>query len=157
MTEVWKVKKCFDRAVDDDNFFSIESDNMTVDYDRANDVVEVDLKMDLDKSRKDLLINIMKVNLVEKLVKRKIEDDTICCGKHSQPPEAEANAKVDAECEVDNSLNVLPVYPEVEPKISFKPPQKRSFLIWMFFLLVSWFKGMRSWLNPSFLADLSNI
>ena len=27
----------------------------------------------------------------------------------------------------------------------------------MFFLLVSWFIGMRSWLNPSFLADLSNI
>ena len=55
------------------------------------------------------------VNLVEKLGKRKIEDDTICCGKHSQPPEAEANAKVDAKCEVDNnSLNVLPVYSEGE-------------------------------------------
>ena len=54
VTEVWKVKKCFDRAVDDDNFFSIESNNMTVDYDRANDVVEVNLKMDLEKSRKDL-------------------------------------------------------------------------------------------------------
>ena len=54
MTEVWKVKKCFDRAIDDDNFFSIESNNMTVDYDRANDVVEVNLKMDLEKSRKDL-------------------------------------------------------------------------------------------------------
>ena len=27
----------------------------------------------------------------------------------------------------------------------------------MFFLLVSWFKGMRSYLYPSFLADLSNI
>ena len=65
LTEVRRVKKCFDRAVDD-NFFSLKSDDIMVDYDRASmtrmistsvrigslslvndDVVEVDLKMDL--------------------------------------------------------------------------------------------------------------
>ena len=63
MTEVRRVKKCCDRAVDDVNFFSLKSDYRMGDYDRASmtrmistsvrngslrlvndDVVEVDLK-----------------------------------------------------------------------------------------------------------------
>ena len=79
VTKVRRVKKCFDRAVDD-NFFSLKSDDIMVDYDRASmtrmnstsvrigslslvndDVVEVDLKMDLFKSGKGPLINIKKI------------------------------------------------------------------------------------------------
>ena len=33
VTEVRRVKKCFDRAVDDVNFFSLKSDDIMVDYD----------------------------------------------------------------------------------------------------------------------------
>ena len=36
VTEVRRVKKCFDRAVDDVNFFSLKSDDIMVDYDRAS-------------------------------------------------------------------------------------------------------------------------
>ena len=36
VTEVRKVMKCFDRAVDYVNFFSLKSDDIRVDYDRAS-------------------------------------------------------------------------------------------------------------------------
>ena len=79
LTEVRRVKKCFDRTVDD-NFFLLKPDDIMVGYDRASmtrmfstsvrndslslvndDVVEVDLKMDLFKSGKGLLIHIKKI------------------------------------------------------------------------------------------------
>ena len=36
VTEVRRVKKCFDRAADDVDFFSLKSDDIMVDYDRAS-------------------------------------------------------------------------------------------------------------------------
>ena len=93
VTEVRRVKKCFDRAVDD-NFFSLKSDDIMVDYDRASmtrmistsvrigslslvndDVVEVDLKMDLFKSGKGPLINIKKIreSSLDEITRCKVE------------------------------------------------------------------------------------
>ena len=80
MTEVRRVKNCHDRAVTDVNFFSLITDDITVQYDLVkmtrtisfsvrkglsvlnDDVVEADLKMDLLKSRKNLLIHINNIH-----------------------------------------------------------------------------------------------
>ena len=37
LSEVRKVKQSFDRAVDDKNFFSLITDNITVDFDQASE------------------------------------------------------------------------------------------------------------------------
>ena len=73
VTKVRKVKNCHDRAVTDVNFFSLKPDDQANMMRRIftsdkkclstlnNDVVEVDLKMDLVKSR-DLLIHIKNIH-----------------------------------------------------------------------------------------------
>ena len=89
----------------------------------------------------DDIENMKTVVVMGSLDERKVEDDAMCYGKRSQPPEVETTAKADVNGGVnDEAPNVLLKRSDVDPdheKLKEKYPQKRSLLVGMLIVFIS--------------------